>query len=137
MPIFRSGIPSLSTDGVDPAPGRILRGRCDLGRGTHLPPDHAQLNLIRLNTSRPSGGSQSVTRIYMDKDIDFLEDLVANDKKHAQVLGDVRDELTYRTSDRAKRLRRDVEGLLAGELPAPGTPPRPARPEDQTDLLDG
>lgn len=60
-------------------------------------------------------------------------------KKHVRdqgVLGDLYAELTHRKTERAKQLRKEVEGALTGEIPIPPKPPRPAHPDDQMDLID-
>lgn len=54
-----------------------------------------------------------------------------------QVLGDVRDELTYRSTRRAKQLLREVEGVLTGAVPLPPKPPGPDTADNQMDLLAG
>ncbi len=74
-------------------------------------------------------------RRYKNTPIDELESLVRENIHRKQVLGEVRDELTYRTKDRARQLLKEIEGVLAGTLPAPPRPPREERPEDQKELF--
>ena len=74
-------------------------------------------------------------RKYFKTPIDELEALFKENLKHLQVLGDIRDELTYRDTPRARQLQREVDGVLAGVLPAPDRPPGPDRAENQLDLL--
>jgi hypothetical protein len=65
-----------------------------------------------------------------------LETLVRENLHNPMVLGQVREELTYRESDRAKALMRDVMGILRGEVPMPRKPPPPDSEENQLALLD-
>ena len=74
-------------------------------------------------------------RKYLDTLIDSLEALVSENLSHRQVLGEVRDELTYRKTRRAKQLLKEIEAVLAGELSVPDPPPRPDKSENQLDLL--
>jgi hypothetical protein len=76
-----------------------------------------------------------MSRPYIDMTIQQLEALVEERKDSRTVLGQVYEELTYRTTERAQRLRREVEALLGGEVAMPTPPPRLDRPEDQIDLL--
>jgi hypothetical protein len=48
-----------------------------------------------------------------------LETLVRENLHNPMVLGQVREELAYRESDRAKALMRDVMGILRGESRCP------------------
>jgi hypothetical protein len=74
-------------------------------------------------------------RKYFKTPIDELEALFKENLNHRQVLGDIRDELTHRDTPRARQLLREVDGVLAGVVPAPDTPPGPDRAENQLDLL--
>ena len=74
-------------------------------------------------------------RKYFKTPIDELEALFKENLNHRQVMGEIRDELTFRTNKRAKQLLREIEGVLAGEVWVPDPPPRPDKPEDQLDLL--
>ena len=76
-------------------------------------------------------------RKYMETEIEELEKLVKQNLRKRQVLGEILDELTHRRTKRAKQLRREVGGLLSGEVKLPPPPPRPERPEDQLEILDG
>jgi len=78
-----------------------------------------------------------VDRKYFKTPIDELEALVKENLNHRQVLGEVRDELTFRTNKRAKQLLKEVEGILAGEVRVPKPPPPPDTPENQLDMLGG
>ncbi|MEX2374142.1 MAG: hypothetical protein WD942_00970 [Dehalococcoidia bacterium] len=75
-------------------------------------------------------------RKYFETPLEELGVLVRENMHRRQVLGEIRDELTYRKTEGAKRLRREVEGILAGDIPLPPDPPREEQPEDQLDLLD-
>ena len=77
-----------------------------------------------------------MTRQYLDATIEELEKLVREHQHSRQVLGEVRDELTFRRSKRAKQLLREVEALLRGEVGMPPRPPPPDSPENQLDILD-
>jgi hypothetical protein len=74
-------------------------------------------------------------RPFFHTTIDELERLVTENLSSRTVLGRVWEELTYRETERAKRLLRDVEGLLAGEVPRPPPPPRPDSPDSQIPLI--
>ena len=74
-------------------------------------------------------------RKYFKTPVDELEALFKENLNHLQVLGDIRDELTHRDTPRARQLLREVNGVLAGVVPAPDTPPGPERAENQLDLL--
>ena len=75
-------------------------------------------------------------RKYVQTPVDELERLVRENLHHRQVLGEIRDELTYRETKRGRQLLREAEGILAGDIPLPPKPPRPDGPEDQMELLD-
>lgn len=76
-----------------------------------------------------------MARLYFDTPLDALEALVREHRSNPAVLGPIWEELTYRTTDGARRLRREVRGLLDGQIPQPPAPPRPASPGDQTSLF--
>ncbi len=76
-----------------------------------------------------------MSRIWFESTIDELELLVAKHRSEPAVLGQVWEELTYRDSERSRQLKREVLGLLGGEIPQPAPPPRPDDPSDQIDLL--
>jgi hypothetical protein len=71
----------------------------------------------------------------MQASIDELEKLLLQRKYEPAVLGRLREELTFRTTTRAKQLRREVEGLIDGSVPVERRE-REGRPEDQLRLLD-
>ncbi len=75
------------------------------------------------------------TRPHFDTTIDELERLVHENLHNIQVLGELRQELTFRTTERAKLLMRQIEAVVAGLLPVPPKPPAPERPDDQQELL--
>ena len=74
-------------------------------------------------------------RIWFHASIDELEQLVARHRLEPAVLGQVWQELTYRETERAKQLMREVLGLLEGRIPEPQQPPPPDDPGNQIDLL--
>lgn len=67
--------------------------------------------------------------------IEELEALFKANLHNLQILGEIREELTYRTSERAKQLIREIRGIEEGLMPKGPTPQRPERPEDQGELL--
>lgn len=74
-------------------------------------------------------------REYFSTPVEELEQLFKDNLHNLQVLGEIRRELTFRTSDRAKQLLREVEAVESGILPVPPKPPRPDRPDDQQVLF--
>jgi hypothetical protein len=78
-----------------------------------------------------------MARPYLKHSLVELEDLVRKNKHSLAVLGEIRTELTYRTTDGAKALLRDVLGLLTGQVAMPRRPPPPDGPESQLPLLGG
>lgn len=74
-------------------------------------------------------------RPFFETTIDQLETLVRDKPYDRFQLSRVREELTYRETDRARQLLREVEGLLSGTVPSPPRPPRPDDPNDQGSLL--
>ena len=77
-----------------------------------------------------------MTRNYLDATIEELETLVSEHQHRRQVLGEIRDELTFRKTQRAKQLLSEVEGLLRGAVRMPSRPPPADSPENQLDILD-
>ncbi len=77
-----------------------------------------------------SGGD----RPFINATIDELEKLFSEKKSDRAVLGRIREELTYRTTRRAKQLMREVKGVSDGEVPVTKEV-RPDRQEDQLGLL--
>ena len=75
-------------------------------------------------------------RPFFDSSIEQLEELLRKHTTQPIILRQVRDELQYRGTKRAKQLIREVDGVLAGAVPVRPKPVRPARPEDQLHLLD-
>jgi hypothetical protein len=75
-------------------------------------------------------------RPYMNASVDKLEDLLKEHRSERFVLAQLREELAFRKTTRAKQLLREVEGLLGGAVPMPPKPARPARLEDQLPLIE-
>lgn len=75
-------------------------------------------------------------RPYFKTPVEDLEKLFKEHIEDRQVLGDLWSELTYRKTDRAKQLRREIEGILGDEVPRPPKPPKPPSPDDQLDLIE-
>jgi hypothetical protein len=73
-------------------------------------------------------------RPFMKASIDELENMLKTHKSDHAVLGRLREELTYRTTPRAKQLQREVEGIIEGRVPIEKRA-RPDQPEDQLGLL--
>lgn len=76
-----------------------------------------------------------MSRPYFKHSIDDLEKLVRTHMHSHAVLGDIREELTFRETDRAKALLRDVMGLLTGVVEMPVREPRSDSPDNQFGLL--
>jgi hypothetical protein len=76
-----------------------------------------------------------MTRIYITHTLDELESLVLANKHSLAVLGAVREELTYRTTDGAKALLRDVMALLTGQVEMPKRTLPEDGPDQQLPLL--
>lgn len=74
-------------------------------------------------------------RPFFDASISELEALVLANRSNKATLGCVWNELSYRETDRAKQLQREVLGLLGGQVPSPPPPARPGSPDDQLGLL--
>jgi hypothetical protein len=91
-----------------------------------------ELEIAEARRSQRPGGPD---RPFMKASIDELEKVLKAHKSDHLVLGRLREELTYRTTERAKQLRREVEGLIEGLVPMEKRA-RAARPEDQLHLLD-
>lgn len=71
-------------------------------------------------------------RPYIDTTIDQLKKLVADHKDNRIILAKIEEELGFRTTARARRLRREVMPLLDGELPI--RPKRRKREGPHSDL---
>lgn len=76
-----------------------------------------------------------MARIYFDTPLDELASLVCEHRGKPAVLGPIWEELTYRSTDGARQLRREVKALLDGTIPAPPPAPRPDSPDDQRSLF--
>lgn len=76
-----------------------------------------------------------MARLYFDTPLDQLRALVLEHRSNLAVLGPIHEELTYRSTDGARQLQREVRALLDGQIPQPPPPPRPSSPDDQIDLL--
>ena len=74
-------------------------------------------------------------RPFFHTTIDQLEKLASENLSSRTVLGRLREELTYRDTDRARLLLREVEGLRRGEVPMPPRPAKPDGPEFQLPLV--
>ena len=78
-----------------------------------------------------------MNRPYFKATVEELEVLLQKNKSRRFVLAQLREELKFRRTERAKQLRREVEGLLSGIVPMPPKPIKAARPEDQLHLIRG
>ena len=74
-------------------------------------------------------------RPYQQHTIEQLETLVRKHAHELATMGDVRAELTYRSTARAQLLLRQVEAMNSGVINRPPGPPRPDDPDDQGELL--
>ena len=73
-------------------------------------------------------------RSFLALTIDQLEELFAQYRFDDATLGRISEELSYRTTDRAQQLRKEILGVLEGRVPRV-RPPRAARPEDQSEMF--
>jgi hypothetical protein len=85
--------------------------------------------------ARHRTGAGGTDRPLSNASIDELEKLFDKHRADHAVLGRLREELTYRTTPRAKQLRREVEGVIEGLVPVEKRV-RAAQPEDQLGLLE-
>jgi hypothetical protein len=76
-----------------------------------------------------------MARLYIAASLAELTQLVQENLHRKQVLGDVRAELSFRTTSGARQLEREVAAIIEGRVPLPPKPPRPDRPDDQGELL--
>jgi hypothetical protein len=74
-----------------------------------------------------------VDRPYFKTPVEELEQIVAKSNTRKVVLAQIREELQMRTTDRAKQLLREVNGLLDGTVPSTRTPP-PDDPDNQLEM---
>jgi hypothetical protein len=91
-----------------------------------------ELEITEARRSQAPGGPD---RPFSKASIGELEKIFETHKSDNPVLGRLREELTYRKTERAKQLRREVEGVIEGLVPVEKRT-RAARPEDQLRLLD-
>lgn len=75
-------------------------------------------------------------RPYMDASIEHIEKIVQDHKSERMVLAQVREELRFRKTRKARQLLREVLGILEGEVPVPPKPPREDTAEDQLSWLE-
>jgi len=80
-------------------------------------------------------GDSVMDRPYLEASIEDLEKIVKENVNNRTILAKIREELGFRTTRRAKQLRREVDAVLRGEVPRPPKPPRPDRPDDQLSLI--
>jgi hypothetical protein len=73
-------------------------------------------------------------RPFLQSTVDELEMLLRAHTTDRFTLARLREELLFRSTDRAHQLLREVEGLLSGVVPTKREA-RPAQPEDQVSLL--
>ena len=76
-----------------------------------------------------------MAREYMKHSIDQLEELLKKHSSNHQVLGELRSELTYRSTPRAKQLLREVDGLINGVASPLKKDMKPPTPDDQGALF--
>ena len=81
-------------------------------------------------------GPRQVHRPYQRHSIDELGTELKKHRTNHQVLGELRSELTYRTTPRAKQMLREVTALIKGSITLPPTPMKPPEPNDQVVLFD-
>lgn len=76
-----------------------------------------------------------MARIYRRHDLDELRKLVLKHAGQPGVLGPIHEELTYRSTEGANQLRREVRALLDGTLSPPPKQDLPDVPENQRPLF--
>ena len=76
-----------------------------------------------------------MARIYFRASVEELAALVLQQRDEPAFLGPICEELTYRETERALQLRREVRALLDGQIPQPAHRLQPASPDDQTNLF--
>jgi hypothetical protein len=74
-------------------------------------------------------------RPFFKVSINELEALLGKHKGERMILAQLREELQFRKTDRAKQLLKEVLALLDGTLPLPPKPPTPEDPNSQLDLI--
>jgi hypothetical protein len=73
-------------------------------------------------------------RPYFEATIKELEVLLKKHTSQRVVLAQLREELAFRKTHRAKQLLHEIEGLLSGAVP-PANRPKAAKPQDQLRLM--
>ncbi len=76
-----------------------------------------------------------MARPYMQTALADLREMVRANLHNPQVLGEIRAELSFRKTDGARQLERELRALSDGQLTTPPRPPRPDRPDDQGELM--
>ena len=76
-----------------------------------------------------------VARTYLKHELDELRALVLKHADEPGVLGPIHEELTYRSTDGAVQLRREVRALLDGTAPPPPKKDVPDVPGNQRSLF--
>lgn len=76
-----------------------------------------------------------MSRPFMEASIEEIEKIVQDHKSERLTLAQVREELQFRKTKKARQLLREVLGILDGDVPVPPKPPRKDRVEDQLPLL--
>ena len=76
-----------------------------------------------------------MSRPFSDESIDTLEQIFTKHRHERVVLAQLREELLFRKTNRAKQLMKEVMGVLSGDVVLPDKPVRASKPEDQIELL--
>jgi hypothetical protein len=76
-----------------------------------------------------------MARPYFQTSLADLREMARTNVHNQQVLGEIRAELSFRRSDAARQLERELLAIADGRLSPPPRPPRPDRPDDQGELL--
>lgn len=74
-------------------------------------------------------------RPFIEATIDQLEEIFDEHVHKRPVLARLKEELDHRSTDRAKQLRAEVEGVLSGDIPVEEPPPEDS-PDYQMTLED-
>jgi hypothetical protein len=76
-----------------------------------------------------------LSRPFSEASIKQLQDIFRQNRYKRVVLAELREELVFRKTPKAKQLLKEVLALLAGDVVLPRKPVRASKPEDQIELL--
>lgn len=76
-----------------------------------------------------------MSRTYSEASIKQLQVIFHENRYKRVVVAELREELGFRKTPKAKQLLKEVLAVLAGDVVLPDKPIRPSKPEDQIELL--